>query len=75
MMHLSYNKWLKQHPELAKTECPVCGGSGDEECEKCGHISDCWRCDGTGYSAKHLYDEECEADAARLEAFMARKAA
>lgn len=39
-----------------KPTCPDCAGTGETECDECGHERDCAACDGVGDSCGHCYD-------------------
>lgn len=51
IMVLSKAKWYKQ---MQGDDCPDCDGSGDVECEACGHSHDCERCNGEGETNKRV---------------------
>jgi len=48
---LSFDEWIKLHPELKgkKEDCYECEGTGGFLCDHCGTQIDCDYCNGRGY--------------------------
>lgn len=72
---VSYEEWIKAHPEvlLEESPCPECYGDGTSECEECGHESDCPECEGTGkiLTARMIYEQQLHRDHAALARYQA----
>lgn len=68
---LTYEEWIKRHPEIKDEEesCVECDGSGETECHECGTEIDCGECNGTGKvkSARAAYQEQLRKDRAAFE--------
>jgi hypothetical protein len=64
---LTYEEWLKEHPELADVECEECDGSGVTECWYCNDPHICKACEGTGKAARKIYREQLKRDKRNLE--------
>lgn len=68
---LTYDQWIKIHPEALKQEkdCPECEGSGEQICWHCHSEYECPDCEGTGKikTAKKAYAEQLKKDKANWE--------
>lgn len=51
IMVLSKAKWYK---EMQGDDCKECDGTGEVECEACGHSHDCEKCNGSGEVNKRI---------------------
>lgn len=72
--HLTYDEWIAEHPEveLEEVPCPICDGTGEDECPCCGHEIECEKCNGEGYitSARAIYEKQLAADKKALAKFL-----
>lgn len=79
----TYDEWRKAKYDTLlpehEFECPDCDGSGESECECCGHQTDCEECEGSGvidslefdkyFPSKRFYVTEAIEDIRRLSSF------
>jgi hypothetical protein len=63
---LTFEEWLREHPELADAPCEECEGNGEVECPHCGNLTTCHQCGGSGKDPRRLYREQRERDERNL---------
>lgn len=70
---VTYEVWLKQHPEIELVEemCRSCSGDGQEECPRCHSVIECAACEGKGVvsGAREEYERVLENDMALLKKY------